>query len=248
MGAAAGETLDRLGMMRFRQKAAGWRKRLRAGTAPEQALWEGLLEALGYGGERALLEEVARAVPWNSAAQAAHEGEWLVHRLLLRAEADLRPNLLLRRALRPGNRTARRLQAAAALACRFLNDGGIGAALLGPLDSAAPETVTNLLLETLTVEGTLGKGRALEVIANTVLPVAAALCGGENAADWQGGPAVARFEAAFAALPLPGRYGAVRHLQEAVGGVPVDTRRQQGMLYLLKNYCSQGGCGRCPLS
>jgi hypothetical protein len=28
----------------------------------------------------------------------------------------------------------------------------------------------------------------------------------------------------------------------------IDFRRQQGMLYLLKQYCTQGGCGRCPLS
>jgi len=30
--------------------------------------------------------------------------------------------------------------------------------------------------------------------------------------------------------------------------VPINFRRQQGMLYLLNQYCTQGGCGRCPLS
>ena len=37
--------------MRFRQKAAAWRRRLAAGTQIEEALWSGLLEGLAYGGE-----------------------------------------------------------------------------------------------------------------------------------------------------------------------------------------------------
>ncbi len=43
-------------------------------------------------------------------------------------------------------------------------------------------------------------------------------------------------------------YGAVRHLHRALAPVRPSARRQQGMLYLLKQYCTQGGCGRCPLS
>jgi Protein of unknown function (DUF2851) len=110
------------------------------------------------------------------------------------------------------------------------------------------------LVSTLTVPGLIGRSRALEVIANAVLPGLAAL-----------GPEVRarRAEAVFACLPLPARYGSVRHLHEAVGGVtlgefreqkgglaavPIDFRRQQGMIYLLNEYCTQGGCGNCPLS
>ena len=52
----------------------------------------------------------------------------------------------------------------------------------------------------------------------------------------------------YGALPLPLRYGAVRHLHRALAPVRPSARRQQGMLYLLKQYCTQGGCGRCPLS
>jgi len=78
------------------------------------------------------------------------------------------------------------------------------------------------------------------MIGNAVLPCLAAL----------GPEARTRLaEALYRRLPLPARYGAVRHLHEAVGGaLAVDFRRQQGMLYLLKQYCTQGGCGRCPLS
>jgi hypothetical protein len=92
------------------------------------------------------------------------------------------------------------------------------------------------------VAGLIGRSRAIEVLANAVLPCLAAA--GPEAA-------VRRAEAVYARLPLPARYGAVRHLHEAVGGaagVRANFRRQQGMLYLLKQYCTQGGCGRCPLS
>ena len=88
--------------------------------------------------------------------------------------------------------------------------------------------------------GLIARGRAVEIIANAVLPRLAAL-GPERRAR--------RTEAIFACLPVPVRYGAVRHLHEAVGeGVRMSFRRQQGMLYLFNHYCTQGGCGRCPLS
>jgi hypothetical protein len=88
------------------------------------------------------------------------------------------------------------------------------------------------------VPGLIGRGRALELLANAVLPFAAAYPALEPAA-----------EAVYRSLPLPAPYGNVRHLHDAVGaGVPPDFRRQQGMLYLLGRYCTQGGCGKCPLS
>ena len=55
-------------------------------------------------------------------------------------------------------------------------------------------------------------------------------------------------EGVFAALPAPARYGSVRHLHEVTrGAVPPSMRRGQGMLYLLGQYCTQGGSGsaRC---
>jgi hypothetical protein len=100
--------------------------------------------------------------------------------------------------------------------------------------------VISSLTARLTVPGLIGRSRAVEMAGNAVLPCLAAL----------GPDARTRLaEALFRRLPLPARYGAVRHLHEAVGGaLAVDFRRQQGMLYLLKQYCTQGGCGRCALS
>ena len=243
MGPAAfGETLDRLGGMRFRQKAAVWRRRLAGGEGAEEALWSGLLEALSYGGERETFGRLARAVPWGalrngllalpSGERAAAAAERLNTAYELLAEAAPR-----RGGLRPGNRPERRIEGAAALAARFAGPG-LAASLIGPL--AEPETAAPEVVAALTVPRLVGRARAVEVAANAVLPLAAALC--EE-------PAARAVEGVFARLPLPARYGAVRHLHEAArGAVPLSMRRQQGMLYLLRQYCTQGGCGRCPLS
>ena len=78
------------------------------------------------------------------------------------------------------------------------------------------------------------------MLVNAVLPLLAALGPEEH---------TRRAETLYGLLPLPARYGAVRHLHDAIGAdVAINARRQQGMLYLLKQYCTQGGCGRCPLS
>ena len=83
----------------------------------------------------------------------------------------------------------------------------------------------------------VGPGRAVEVLTNAVLPFFAAAVAG------QAGRAMEMYRT----LPRPAAYGAVRHLHEALGtAIRVDTRRQQGMLFLLRHYCSQGRCGGCP--
>lgn len=235
-------TLERLGAMRFRQKAAALGKRLKAGETPEEALWSGILEALGYGGERETLVRLARAVPWRALRErvlGAAEGDEALEarRLLADGWLLLQPNALWRAGLRPGNRPERRVEGAAALAARFAGDG-LAASLLAPLDES-PMPLEDVLAA-LTVPKLIGRARAIEIAGNVVLPLAAALCGLAGSL---------RYRELFAGLPLSASYGAVRHVREAVEvAVPVNMARQQGMLYLLRQYCTQGGCGRCPLS
>lgn len=241
---AAGAALDRLGDMRFRAKAHALAKR--AGeSGPGQALWEGLLEALAYGGERERFVQVARAVPWRlldnvlsgmapSQRAAAAEG------LLLAAYSSLPPPPVgssPARGGRPAARPEHRLHAAAVVASRLATSGP-AATLLGCLpDDSPPAVRLRRLLALFTVPGAAGRGRAVEIAANVALPYLTAP-GREREAL-----------ALYAALPLPARYGNVRHLHSALAGeVPLAARRQQGMLYLLNQYCTQGGCGKCPLS
>jgi hypothetical protein len=242
MGAAkVGETLERLGAMRFRQKVAVWRRRLAAGTGLEEALWSGLLEALAYGGDREAFRQLAEARRWGDLRAALlvlpeSPREARAVALLTASYEGLgvsRPT----RPARPGNGPEKRLAGAAALAARFAGPG-LSASLIGLL--AEPEGAARLLVAALTVPRLVGRARAIEIAGNAVLPLAAALCGE---------PAASRIESVCAELPLPVRYGAVRHLHEVTRpDVHPDMRRQQGMLYLLHQYCTQGGCGKCPLS
>ncbi len=94
----------------------------------------------------------------------------------------------------------------------------------------------------------IGRGRALELLINVVLPFAAAWGEAHSL------PALSRQALAlFLRLPRSGSYGATRFLETALrppasirGGR--DACYQQGLLYLYHQYCTQGGCGTCPLS
>jgi len=236
---ATGAALDRLGDLRFRGKAALAARELRT-SDPDDLLWSRTLEALGYGGQRELMLAIAEGLPWRrlrlrlaglrAGERAAAATTALAGTL---DNARLRLPLILR-PLRPANRPEARIRGAAALAGRFTLRG-IQAHLTPHLAAAAAGRPA-ALVRALTVEGAIGRARAVEILSNAVLPV--------TAAD---DPLAS--EAAYRHLQLPARYGPVRHLHTALAGaVPLNARRQQGMLYLLKRYCTQGGCGKCPLS
>jgi hypothetical protein len=252
--AAVGAALDRLGDMRFRSKVAALRRRQRF-LEPDQLLWLGLLEALGYGGNQEAFLLLATRLPWAEIGPrltARPPRQRLAEARKILIEASDRPeggsdtgSLWTARGQRPGNGPRQRLEGAAHLAARFA-DGGPATrllALIADTTDASPKP----LIAGLSVPRLIGPGRADEIAANVVLPFAAA-SGDEGLSR--------RAEALYRRLPLPARYGAVRHLHRAVGrDVPVNARRQQGMLYLLRRYCTQGGCavpagtrGSCPLA
>ncbi len=93
----------------------------------------------------------------------------------------------------------------------------------------------------------IGRGRAIELLANAVLPWAAATA--YRAGDVQ----LARLaHRQFGSLPAPGRYGRLTFLEQHLSkdGEPLklSARRQQGLLALYKQECTNGGCGSCPFS
>ncbi len=157
--------------------------------------------------------------------------------------------------MRPENAPARRIAAAAALIART----GEPSALLG---IAGARTV-NEAIAPLCIgaegfwlrhhdvcagpcrlpPGFVGRSRALEIAINVVLPAACA-AGGETLA--------AKARALFGQLPRPAVYGATRFIEEALASegirVPVNAKRAQGLLSLQRDWCTQGGCGRCSLS
>ena len=91
----------------------------------------------------------------------------------------------------------------------------------------------------------IGRSRAIELLTNAVLPWAAAVAGAR-------GESPSAATRSFHTLPRPGRYGALAfleaNLKQGSVSLPLNARRQQGLLALYKTECTQGGCGRCPLS
>ena len=65
-----GDLLDAAGDARFQRKSA-WCRRLLAEQPPEQTLYEGLMEALGYRANRQPFLKLAAAAPWAALAQEA---------------------------------------------------------------------------------------------------------------------------------------------------------------------------------
>lgn len=301
-GARLGEAvvasiLEELGERRLSAKRARFRGAL-AAVGPEQALYEGLLRALGYGGNEEAMLLLARRLPWRELRQAlltagpalrqasaealllgtarllpsqrGHEGPLPGHPGLLeglwreRHRVGLTPQRWRLWGIRPENQPVRRLAGAASLLTRNAQD------LLAPVRGllAAPRLSVAALLSpwTATAQGywrhhfdltggacrlpaaLIGRGRALEMVVNVVLPLATALA--EARRD---GEAALRARELLARLPRASRYGVTRFLEEALRNsegraLRLNARRQQGLLHLYHAYCTEGGCGRCPLS
>jgi len=235
-------TLERLGLLRLRQKADAMRRAL-AGEEPEQLLYAALLEVLGYSRNREPFRRLAGLLPWadlRTRLLTVASGERAALALTLLRQAADNPELRWRTAgLRPGNQPQRRLVGAAVLLTVCAEDG-----LLATLQAAAVAGQQSLLTA-LSAPPAIGGSRATELALNAYLPLALALAEGAGSRR-----EVRAVESLFAALPRQSRYGETSHLDRALGphGVRIDARRQQGFLYLQRHYCSQGGCGRCPLS
>jgi hypothetical protein len=257
----------------------------------DHALYEGVLEATGYGGNAPAMLALARLVPWprldaltrNSSdrrmhmealllgsagllpSQRRHRGPvepYLTQLERIFAAAAL-PSLGAGRwklwGVRPQNMPARRIAGCAALFARHAP-----ARLLDALDAnTINEAVRPFGVRAsgywrdhydpaagAAGSGTgrpgtafIGRSRALEILVNVVIPVAAA----------SGDPALAaKARALWEKLPRPAVYGVTRFIEQALASegvrVPVNARRAQGLLALHRDWCSQNGCGRCPLS
>lgn len=293
LGVGGAQTaLEAEGDRRFAAKTARFAATVRS-SGLEQALYEGLLEALGYGGNAPPMLALARRLPWERLrertaqpdlgerpsasfrfealllgsagllpSQRGHRGpvepyaEQLERAFAVTGLPALAPGLWKLWGVRPANFPTRRIAAAAAL----LSALGEPSALLRAL---AATTTNEAIAPFLSARASgywlhhhdlcagasrmppayIGRSRAIEILANAVLPAARA----------SGDLALAQASRAlFAKLPRPAVYGVTRYLEEALASdgvrVPVNARRAHGLLALNRDWCTQGGCGRCPLS
>jgi hypothetical protein len=138
---------------------------------------------------------------------------------------------------RPGNRPERRL---AALACLMERaEGDLPDYARRSLNQAAS---VREMLSAWQVNGLIGAERAAELLFNAVLP----FCAAEPELE-------GRALALAAALPVQRPYGKTEFLEHNLRRqdgkrLVRSALQQQGLLALLGDWCSQGGCGRCPLS
>jgi hypothetical protein len=236
------QELERLGDERFAAREAALARSARTLGAGE-ALYRALLEGISYGGQRTAPGHIAERLPWRELVLLHGSGLEVAFAAAGRAVVAGQPYRG-----RPGGDPARRLAGLGRLLARHeAKVGGLAAvdeqmlrlpapALIARWGVAAPEGGPALI----------GRSRAIELLVNAVLPWAAAkgvLTGHEGLAQ------AARD--CYPRLPRPATYGVLRFLEGNLREgrpLPIDARRQQGLLALYKSECTTGGCGRCALS
>ena len=268
--AAVRAALEAAGARRFATRAAKLKTQAEV-LGPEEALWRALLDTLGVGGDREGFRRLAAAFPASLAHAVTDLGAALAYAAGLgppavgeeqTLPAPLQPPL--RAFGRPANRPGLRLAGLAALTKRADGQTGrqAGAQEDGPLSEMALATVAmNLgtmepsnqaskvpggkyrarrLVAAWQAPPGIGPGRAQELLVNAVLPFAAARGLPRQALE------------ALRRLPASPAYGKTAFLESNLrprkGRIARNALQSQGLLDYVAHWCSQDGCGRCPLS
>jgi hypothetical protein len=218
----------------------------------EEALWRALLDALGVGGDREAFRRLALRLPVARAAGIADlfqddDPAGALTAALIDA-LDVDPRAVA--PSRPANRPERRLAALAQLYLRargdlasFVREGVDSAAKPGQLVErwcVGPDGT--MPLGRSQAASLLGPERARELVVNVALPFAAL--------DPSLRDKALSLLASMPPAPAYSKTGFLEsNLRRADGKRRVrSVLEQQGLLSLLGDWCSQGGCGRCPLS
>lgn len=247
---AVRETLAQAGRRRFSART----RHLAAEVAQlgvEEALWRALLDTLGVGADREGFRRLALAFPASLAANVCDLAGALAYVAGFgEAPEDaetlpppLRPGLVARG--RPVNHPRRRLAGLARLYARSAGQSSNREAALAEMALASVATgsveqaVASWQVAAQSGPALIGPQRARELLINAVLPLAAAH-GQEDAA--------LRLLQALPAASY-GKTGFLEaNLRPARGRIARTALEQQGLLGLITEWCSQGGCGKCPLS
>lgn len=257
--AGCGDLLDAAGDARFQRKSA-WFRRLLAEQPPEQTLYEGLMEALGYRANRQPFLKLAAAAPLAALAQEAAayppaERAAVLERRLLqraglapdagqpaagRAPAGLGYGAALTAAewhcfrVRPANHPRRRLAGAARLLARFILEKGTPAGLVDALTAIVAAGRPAALTAALTVAADPGEKTAYIGPARArdlAVNVVLPYCHALTAAGDENTPALALYPA-FGKL----QDNEITRETAARLSIPANAaataRRQQGLLHL----------------
>ena len=243
-----GAMLDRAGDERFRRKAVTL-GRFAAEQGPEQAMYEALLEGLGYRHNQQPFVKLAQAAPIAALRRAAlpvlaEQRPMALRHWLLTVSGLGEDTATGSRRLpsgfgtcmeqkdwrlfrvRPSNHPAVRIEGAAALVASFLEPGLVPGLAVA---SSSPKQLTEALIVESGSGGTspVGVNRARDLAVNTVLPLMHAMEGG----------AKSRYLEVYRRFPRLQGNEVVREMIEQLlpvewrGGVNC-ARRQQGLLHL----------------
>ena len=191
-GSGLNEALDRAGDERFLARSRGFAHEL-AKTSPDQVVYGGFMEALGYASNRKPFRELSQRVPFSLAElrgeppttrllaleallvggsgllshvrppEAARRMRAMIRHLPARPAMSARRWHLFR--VRPANHPVSRAMGAARLIDRYMDTG-----LSAGLEADALSGDAALLTERLTTGPFIGKGRARDMAVNVVLP------------------------------------------------------------------------------
>ena len=245
--------LDRAGDARFRSKAEGYGMELEAGDA-EQALYAGIMEALGYSTNRRPFAALAASVPMTMLRALRGEPEetrlvairaTLVSAAGLLSSVSEEDEKRLRGVLkglppvekiaepwkifrvRPSNHPLRRIEGATVLIDRALDSG-----LVSSLAETVRQGTHRPLIDQFAVPPYIGESRAREIAVNVVLPFMYA---------WGGTARDRELRAAsmeiFRRMPGLADNEITREMKRLLPS-GVDTRgarRQQGLIHLYKH-------------
>ena len=246
----AAKTLDRAGSLRFRSKAR-WILTCIQLDGPDQALYQALMEGLGYSSNRRPFVQLASLAPFHAVTEAARKlqagdrvsaiGGWLTACSGLDSPSGPRPKgigpAMDRREwhlfrVRPTNHPRRRILGAAMLLGRFLEQG-LAAGLREEVHRSSPARLTGALCaQNGAGPAYVGRGRAIDLAVNAVLPFMHSWEDAEPRGRLTGVP-----EGLYARYPLLGANEITREMTAQLlpagwHGAVSNARRQQGLLHL----------------
>ena len=228
---ASATNLSALGMARFRSKSAGFRLEMESASNPDQPLYAGLLDAMGYARNRKPFRALAALLPVERLGRLADEPRATAEFAILSAfvarggllgEVNERERVQMRRVarrlgagrnlpteawsrfrVRPTNAPLARMRGIAPLIGRKLMRG-----LLRGFEETFERDGARGLLREVENKPNIGTGMARATVANVVLPALHATAVGE---------AARRIESAFADMPAPPGDAVTRGVSAALG-------------------------------
>lgn len=254
------EVLDDAGRERFLSKSRGYSHELAAANGADQAAYEAMMEALGYSSNRRPFLQLARRVPIAVLLRLNAEPPGTRRKALqallawgaglldhVRPESARSELTSLRRRLpavrplprsswklfrvRPANHPVNRVLGAAAL-LETLLDGGPMAGMRAAVSNRSGA----LLVDRFAVPGLVGRGRALDIVVNAVLPMVHAWAGIQSDRALMG-----RCLEMAAELPPPSENAITREMRTLLGlpkgrSVVSNAVRHQGLIHLYRKH------------